>query len=324
MGDFYSNIAYFKQIYKEEKLKIVFLTRKLTSADIVLNSQNFCEKVYYIKEYRRGLKGVIENFKSFVNIVKLLKNINPKKIFILHDSSRYTLSSIFSNVSRDYIYAPGYRLQNFSIKRENKIFKSFFTGPLVSKLANKLLVEKIYKKKISEDNSISYSIHQKKYVCIMIAQSGTSRQWGKEKYIKIIEYLYSKGFKNFLILSGPLQKNMEKEIVNFFDKFNIEFIKTSHLNMQDCLNFLSQSKFYVGNDSGFPHLSISLKIPTIAISGDCVPQYHLYDEKDLIYSVDTDFPEIRKGGSDSAIKTISYEKVKNAVDQLLKDHAIAP
>ena len=37
-----------------------------------------------------------------------------------------------------------------------------------------------------------------------------------------------------------------------------------------------------------------------------------------------DFPEIRKGGSDSAIKTISYEKVKNAVDQLLKDHAIAP
>jgi heptosyltransferase-2 len=322
MGNFFSNIAYFKQIYREEGCRITFLTRKLTSAADVFKDQSFCEKVHYIDEYKRGLKGLFENLLSFFNIIKLINKINPKKIFILHSSSRYTMASILSNVSLKNIYAPGYKLQNFLIKNENKIFKSYFSKPLEPKLENKLLVEKIYDKKITEDNSIKLNNNQKKeYVCITIAQSGISRQWGKNNYIKIIEYLITKRFKNFLILSGPLQKDMEDQISTYFaDKVNL--IKTSELKMNDCLDLLKRSIFYVGNDTGFPHLSISLKIPTVVIHGDCVPHFHLYDEQNLIYSVDTDYPAIRKPGSDTAIKSISVDKVKAAVDNLLADHKI--
>ena len=324
MGNFFSNIAYFKQIHREEGSRITFLTRKLTSAADVFKDQSFCEKVYYIDEYKRGLKGLSQNLLSFLNIIKLIDKINPKKIFILHSSSRYTLASILSNVSLKNIYAPGYKLQNFLIKNENKIFKSYFSKPLEPKLENKLLVEKIYNKKITEDNSITLKDFQKKeYICITIAQSGISRQWGKDNYIKIIEYLITKGFKNFLILSGPLQKEIEDQISAYFDN-KIELIKTSDLKMCDCLNLLNQSIFYVGNDTGFPHLSISLKIPTVVIHGDCVPHFHLYDEQNLIYSVDTDYPEIRKLGSDTAIKSISVDKVKTAIDNLLADHKLLP
>ena len=324
MGNFFSNIAYFKQIYREEGSRITFLTRKLTSAADVFKDQSFCEKVYYIDEYKRGLKGLSQNLLSFLNIIKLIDKINPKKIFILHSSSRYALASILSNVSLKNIYAPGYKLQNFLIKNENKIFKSYFSKPLEPKLENKLLVEKIYNKKITEDNSITIKDFQKKeYICITIAQSGISRQWGKDNYIKIIEYLITKGFKNFLILSGPLQKEIEDQISTYFEN-KIELIKTSDLKMCDCLNLLNQSIFYVGNDTGFPHLSISLKIPTVVIHGDCVPHFHLYDEQNLIYSVDTDYPEIRKAGSDTAIKSIGVDKVKIAIDNLLADHKLLP
>ena len=323
MGNFFSNIAYFKQICKEEGSRITFFTRKLTSAADVFKGQSFCEKVYYIDEYKRGLKGIFQNFLSFLNIVKLINKINPKKIFILHSSSRYTLASFFSKVSQKNIYAPGYRFQNFLINNENKIFKSYFSKPLEPKLENKLLVEKIYNKKITEDNSIKLKDDQKKYVCIAIAQSGTSRQWGKDNYIKIIEYLITREFKFFLILSGPSQKDIEDKISAYFiDK--IEITKTSELKMNDCLNLLNQSIFYVGNDTGFPHLSISLKIPSVVIHGDCVPHFHLYDEQNLIYSVDTDYPEIRKLGSDTAIKSISVDKVRTAVDKLLVDHDLLP
>ena len=323
MGNFFSNIAYFKQICKEEGSRITFFTRKLTSAADVFKGQSFCEKVYYIDEYKRGLKGIFQNFSSFLNIVKLINKINPKKIFILHSSSRYTLASFFSKVSQKNIYAPGYRFQNFLINNENKIFKSYFSKPLEPKLENKLLVEKIYNKKITEDNSIKLKDDQKKYVCVTIAQSGISRQWGKDNYIKIIEYLITKGFKFFLILSGPSQKDIEDQISTYFiDK--IEIIKTSELKMNDCLNLLNQSIFYVGNDTGFPHLSISLKIPSVVIHGDCVPHFHLYDEQNLIYSVDTDYPEIRKVGSDTAIKSISIDKVRTAVDKLIADHDLLP
>lgn len=323
MGNFFSNIAYFKQIYKEEGSRITFLTRKLTSAYEVFKDQNFCEKVYYIDEYKRGLKGLMQNLLSFLNIIKLINKINPKKIFILHSSSRYALASILSKVSSKDVYAPGYKFQNFLIKNENKIFKSYFSKALEPKLENKLLVEKIYSKKITEDNSLKLRDNQKKYVCITIAQSGTSRQWGKDNYIKIIEYLITKGFKTFLILSGPSQKNIEDQISTYFND-TIELTKTSELKMNDCLNLLNRSIFYVGNDTGFPHLSISLKIPSVVIHGDCIPHFHLYDEQNLIYSVDTDYPEIRKLGSDTAIKSISFEKVKAAVDKLLADHDLLP
>ena len=322
MGNFFSNIAYFKQIYREEGCRITFLTRRLTSAADVFKGQSFCKTVYYIDEYKRGLKGLSQNLLSFFNILKLINKINPKKIFILHSSSRYTLASFFSKVSLNNIYAPGYKLQNFLIKKENKIFKSYFSKPLEPKLENKLLVEKIYNKKITEDNSITLDDNQKKeHVCITIAQSGISRQWGKDNYIKIIEYLIIKGFKNFLLLSGPLQKDIEDQISVYFHE-KISLIKTSHLKMRDCLYLLNRSIFYVGNDTGFPHLSISLKIPTVVIHGDCVSHYHLYDEQNLIYSVDTDYPEIRKLGSDTAIKSISVDKVKTAIDHLLVDHKI--
>ena len=323
MGNFFSNIAYFKQIYKEEGSRITFLTRKLTSAADVFKGQSFSKKVYYIDEYKRGLKGIFQNFLSFLNIVKLINKINPEKIFILHSSSRYTLASFFSKVPSKNIYAPGYKFQNFLINNKNKIFKSYFSKPLEPKLENKLLVEKIYNKKITEDNSIKLKDDQKKYVCIAIAQSGTSRQWGKDNYIKIIEYLITREFKFFLILSGPSQKDIEDKISAYFiDK--IEITKTSELKMNDCLNLLNQSIFYVGNDTGFPHLSISLKIPSVVIHGDCVPHFHLYDEQNLIYSVDTDYPEIRKLGSDTAIKSISVDKVRTAVDKLLVDHDLLP
>lgn len=118
MGNFYSNIAYFKQIFKEEKIKITFLTRKLTSAMDVFQNQNFCKEVYYIDEYRRGVKGIFENLTSFIKIIILLNKLNPKKIFVLHSSSRYTLASFFSRVKLNFLYAPGYKFQNFLVKKK--------------------------------------------------------------------------------------------------------------------------------------------------------------------------------------------------------------
>ena len=61
MGNFYSNIAYFKQIFNEEKTKLSIITRELTSAKDVLSNQYFCKEVFYVKEYKRGIKGIFEN-----------------------------------------------------------------------------------------------------------------------------------------------------------------------------------------------------------------------------------------------------------------------
>jgi ADP-heptose:LPS heptosyltransferase len=90
---------------------------------------------------------------------------------------------------------------------------------------------------------------------------------------------------------------------------NIYFIKTSNLNIGRIIKYFNKIKFYVGNDTGFSHLSVSHKIPSIIIHGDCPP--HSYSR--LIY------PILGKNNilSPNAIKKIPFIKVKKKIKYLM-------
>jgi ADP-heptose:LPS heptosyltransferase len=51
---------------------------------------------------------------------------------------------------------------------------------------------------------------------IIIAASGYQKRWKIEKYFKIIDFLISKNYKKFLIISGIDQECEENKIKNFF------------------------------------------------------------------------------------------------------------
>ena len=175
---------------------------------------------------------------------------------------------------------------------------------------SEILIKKIFNINKIEDNNFLFDLSKKKsLVAIGIAASGYEKFWPIENYIKVIDYLIKSGFRKFLLLSGKDQNYLERYICSLFLKKKVYFIKTSKLGIEKIIKYFNKIKFYVGNDTGFSHLSISHQVPSIIIHGDCPP--HSYSR--FIY------PVLGKNNifSRNAIKKIPFIKVKKKIKYLM-------
>ena len=172
-------------------------------------------------------------------------------------------------------------------------------------------MKKRFSAEIIEENQFAFNIKKKKYVAISIATSGPEKFWIEENYIKVINFFFKKGFKYFLLLSGKNQSHIESNIYNYFNLKNINFIKTSNLGIKKIISYLKQTKIYFGNDTGFCHLAISYKIPSLVIYGNCEP-YNDYLK--FIYPI---VPK-NKIFTKNSIKNISFDQVRKQLQFFFK------
>ena len=311
MGNFISMIGCFQTIYKNTNKKLIILTKKSTSAKMYISNQNFCNEVIYFDENKRGLTNIVYNLKLFFKFVLLLKSLKINKLYILHPSKKYLFAGYVAGIK--IIYAPGYRLQNLLLSKNKKYYKSYFSKALDPLIETQELLKKIFKINLIEKGLLNYNLNFKKtFIGICIACSGYERQWGKQNFIKVINYLIVKGYKKFIILSGKDQETLENEIVYEVLKNNedIEIIETSKYTMNLIYENLKKTFIYIGNDTGIAHLSIALGIKSIIIHGDCPPQHY----SSLNYIVDN----VDKIRSKTSIKKITFDQVKNKINEVLK------
>ena len=309
MGNFISYLSHFRTINKLTGKKLLIFTKQSTSAKLFLSDQNYIQNIIYMSNDKKNFS-LIDKIKFFKNLINNIKKNNINKIFILHPSKKYVIASKLSGVNN--IYAPGYRLQNFLIKKKNKFYKSYFDKGLDPREECDQLIKKIFSINNLEENFIDkpYENYKKKYISICIATSGFEKQWGVNKYIKVIEYLSQNNHKNFCILSGKDQGDLEDQIIANFKTKNLNFIKTSSKKLDEIMELLLCSYLYVGNDTGLSHLSVSLRVPSIVIYGDCPAQFY----SSYIKAIVIDEKEQR---SRYSINQINFEKVKKVIDNYI-------
>jgi len=312
MGDLISFVAHFKTIHKKTGKKLIIVTKETTAGKQYLLNEPYCSEIIYLPNRKRGLLNFYSNLKDFYFLTNLIKNTNAKEIFVLHSSKRYVLASIFSGCKK--IYAPGLGIQNFFLKKEHSYYQSCFEKKVHPRLESELLVKKIFNLKGFENNFL-LDIKGKRnqsHILIGLACSGNSKQWGYENHHKIIGYLIKKNYKNFYLLAGKKQADIEKKLISDFNSKDISIRGTSHLDLKNILEMINEGIFYFGHDTGFMHLTSSLNIPTIAVFGD-IPPYNYSDNMSSIGPDDNIF-------TDSSIKKILFEKVKDALDKFLNKH----
>jgi heptosyltransferase-2 len=307
MGDCISFFALFKTIAKLTKKKIILITHKNTSAQDVFKYQKIFHKIIYLENVK---KNFIFNMLSYLKIYKLfslLKTQGVNKVIILHHSIKYVLMSRLVGFAS--IEATGQKLQRFFLKK-NRVYKNYSSKVLHPRDESEILIKKIFNVNKIEDNYFFFKKSKKKsFVAIGLAASGYEKLWPIENYVTVIDYLFQSGFKNFLLLSGKNQTLLEKDICSIFSKKKIYFVKTSNLDIGKIIKFFNRIKFYVGNDTGFSHLSVSHQIPSIIIHGDCPP--HSYSR--LIY------PILGKNNilTPNTIKKIPFIKVRKKIKYLI-------
>ena len=306
-GQFVSKMYCFQKLSEHQNSKVVFLTKKSTQAEYYLENTSFCEKVIYLDEPKKGIGHIINNIKSLINNINEINKFNFKACYVFHPSLRYLLIANFSNIKE--IWGLGFKFQNFFLKKNKKLYLSFFAKTkgdneaveFVKRITNASKID--YKPLSRIENSLRDTVG------IIIAASGNEKRWSIKNYLKVIQFLKEKNYKKFLIISG-LDQSKEEELINENFRDTIDATFTADKKINDVIPYLKRCKFCIGNDTGFSHLSVNLDIETMVIQGDCPPQTY----SKLLKHIDIE-PDVTR--SSTSIHTIKAEKVLDELSNFL-------
>ena len=300
-GHFVSKIYAFRALSENLNSKITFLTKESTQAEAYLKNEDFCEEIIYLQEFRGGLNKIIGNIKENLFQIRRLKNLKIDTCYIFHPSCRFVFMAYLANIKN--IYGLGYRYQNFFLKKNKKLYTSFFSQCVPNDNEAVKFVEKLFNiDKINFKPMNNSSNEKNTLIAIGIASSEEEKRWSIDSYIEIVKYLLKKNHSNFLIISGRDQSKEEEYIKEKLNNNNINLIFTSKKKIFEVIPDMLKCKFYVGNYTGFAHLFINYGINCHIIYGNCVPQYY----SKSINIIDKDKNVER---SDTSIKTIEVNKV---------------
>ena len=308
-GHFVSKMYCYQKLAEKYNSKIVFLTKKSTQAEFYMKFSSFCDEVIYLEEPKKGLRHIINNLISFNKNIKKINQYTFENCFVFHPSIRYLFIANFSNIKN--VWGLGLKFQNFFLKKNKKLYPSFFSKTI--KDDNEALE---FVKKITSYSSIKFKpllSRNKNFVDtigIIIAASGNEKRWSIQNYINVIEYLSKKKNDKFLIISGIDQLEEERIIYEKF-KNKLKITYSSDKKIDEIIPHLLKCKFCIGNDTGFSHLSVNFDIETIVLYGDCPPQNY----SNLIHVIDIDHDVKR---SSHSINTIKVDKVLRFIENFLK------
>ena len=263
IGDLSILISSIHAISKKIGKPLTVLAQKNTRAHAILKHDPHIEEVIELNE---------KEIKSFFHIIKKIKPKQFDQSYIFSDSIRFYLIVKFSGIKENFQY-------RFFSKKGKNFFKraiEFTEKTLNAKIDSQ---SKIYfNKNDMEESKKRFNISDKtKNIVCGISASGTTKRWDINNYIKLFENLNSKFQCKFFLAGGPNDENLINKVIN--SSIGKNCISFSAMTIAEAIPIISACKFYVGNDTGWGHISSGLGLKSLFLFMDSPPSaYGLYSK----------------------------------------------
>ena len=297
VGDLCMFLPYIQQIKKHNKdFAFTLVTKKRTAAKQILKYDQSINQIVYLEdETIATTKSKINNFFKLLNFIK--KN-NFSKIFIMHFSIFWFLLAKISGIKNIYKY--GILKKNVDIHlnalEQNK---RWLQDPNLSSQT-----KIVYPQNNSKNNN---------QIIIGIGSSGPTKKWPIENYIELIKKINDKNIKFYLAGgNNEIENQIANKIINEIKENRIESLCS--LSIEEIMPIINSSKLYVGNDTGFMHLSAGLNIPAIGLFGDTPLSYAKYN-KNILPIIPENFKTVGHGSM--AMNQITIGQVLNEVKKFI-------
>tara|TARA_B100001121_G_C18611369_1_gene584600 strand:- start:112 stop:1071 length:960 start_codon:yes stop_codon:yes gene_type:complete len=306
MGDMVIYLPYIHAIAKKFQSPVSILVKENSRAKELLIDDNQISEIITLDRTNTN-NGSHDGFSGFFNLVNELRKKNFDKVFIFSSSLRYFLISKLAGIKKISQY-PLFRKKD-NIVTSAKIFSEYELNSIVSSQPflhiNKDKVQN-FKKKFSKEF---------KHICLGISASGPTKRWGIKNYIKLCEKISEQIPSKFYIAAGKNDEDLIDEIFNSNIKTNcISFMK---LKISDTLPMIKNCNLYIGNDTGWLHISSALNIKCLALFMDSpVQAYGKYSKNIEIIVPEGETEETTTHDSLGADK-ISFDKVLSKSVDLL-------
>ena len=258
LGDQIIFLPYIHAISKKFKCQVSLLAKSNSRAKDLFEDDNHINEIITLEKDMDGTKGIFK-------LTSEIKKRHFDKVFIFNSSLRYHIVSKLAGIKSINQYPLFLKKDN--IVHSAKIFTQSITNNIVNTEPNLL----IKKKEINLDKNF-------KYICLGISASGPTKRWGIENYIKLAEELVKNKKCKFYLAGGKNDMNL----INEFKKSKVgkDAISFGSMKIRDTLKYISNSHLYVGNDTGWAHLSVALNVKALTIFCDSpVAAYGSYSKK---------------------------------------------
>ena len=235
--------------------KIYLLTKQNTKAEQVLKYDPFISKIIFIDENKKK--------RSLLSLYKLFKNEKFSKVYSYQYGPKYLKYLFFSKITgvKNYFYYGIFK------KKEDMIQRSIFANEKWLNIKIKNFSGKIFYPPPKEKYSNS--------VVIGIGASGDNKRWPLENFIEIIQELKKLKFEKFTLAGGKGERHISEKIISQLAFIN--FINMEDFNVEQCIEEISKSEIFIGNDTGFMHVSACLGLRTYCLYGDTPSNDSMYN-----------------------------------------------
>ncbi len=258
IGDQIIFLPYLHAISEKFKTPVSLLAKDNSRAKELFVDDNHIDEIISLQKDMDGIGGILK-------LTKELKRRNFDKVIIFNSSVRYYIIAKLSGIKSIDQY-PLFRTKD-NIVLSAKIFTEDIINKVVSTEPNLIIKKK--------ENNLDKSF---KYICLGISASGPTKRWAINNYIKLAEKI-NKKFKSKFYLAGGKD---DTDLINEFKKSNIgkDSVSFEKMSIKETLQHISNCDLYIGNDTGWAHISVALKIKALTIFCDSpVAAYGSYSSR---------------------------------------------
>ena len=260
MGDMIIYLPYIHAISKKFKKSVSLLVKDNSRAKELLENDPHINEIIALKKEMDGIGGILK-------LRDEIKKRNFDKVFIFNSSLRYNLVARLTGIKSIYQY-PLFRSKD-NLVHSAKIFTESITGQIVSTEPNLTIKEK----NIDFDKNF-------KHICLGVSASGPTKRWDLDNYIRLAEKLNNKINCKFYIAGGESDIDLINKFKN--SKIGKNSFSFEKLSIREALQYISKCNLYIGNDTGWAHISVALKVKALTLFCDSpILAYGRYSQRML-------------------------------------------
>jgi len=297
MGDMVIYLPYIHAISKKYRTPVSILVKENTRADQLLAEDKHIGEIILLNRTKNN-SGIHDGLSGFFKLSEELKLKKFDKVFIFNSSIRYLLISKLAGIKNISQY-PLFRKKD-NIVTSAKIFTENELGEIVSTQPRLNINE-------DKDNIKQRFSKEFKHICVGISASGHTKRWDIKNFVKLCISINAKTPSKFYLAAGNNDKSLIDQLINSEIGKNCESFQ--NLKIKDTLPIIKNCNLYVGNDTGWLHISSALNIKCLALFMDSpVQAYGKYSKNISVIVPEGETEETTIHDTLGADK-ISFEKV---------------
>ena len=117
-----------------------------------------------------------------------------------------------------------------------------------------------------------------KHICLGISSSGPTKRWNINNYIRLAREISKKIKCKFYIAGGE----KDVDLIKIFKDTDVgkNSFSFEKMSIKESLQYISACDLYIGNDTGWSHISVALNVRAVTIFCDSpVAAYGSYSSK---------------------------------------------